>query len=58
MTTTMSIPDLMSAQVSSMDKIWNSKEEDKVWSILQKPNLRGIEEIIFPSVKIKKSRFF
>ena len=28
------ISDLMSAQVSSMDKIWNSKEEDEVWSIL------------------------
>ena len=28
------IPDLMSAQISSMDKIWNSKEEDEVWSIL------------------------
>lgn len=26
--------DLVYAQISSMDKIWNTKEEDEVWSIL------------------------
>jgi metal-responsive CopG/Arc/MetJ family transcriptional regulator len=28
------ISDLASAQISSMDKIWNTKEEDEIWSIL------------------------
>jgi len=28
------ISDLSASQISSMDKIWNTKEEDEVWAIL------------------------
>jgi metal-responsive CopG/Arc/MetJ family transcriptional regulator len=28
------ISDLSNAQLSSMDKIWNTKEEDEIWAIL------------------------